>query len=151
MHLGNLLPLEAFQMSREYPDLAMMAPIRQIARLMETRDMSTLKGAFAAENAVLFDNFFPYLFHGKNAALHWAQGFNEHAKRHYQSEAHIRGGSGFRSAWRDNLLSMPTIWNGISNGKPFSETGGWVFVLVKHGRGWRVRCYAWAVTSLNLG
>ena len=42
---------------------------------------------------------------------------------------------------------LPTTWTGKTHGQPFSEDGGWAFVLARDQDRWRIRSYAWAVTA----
>ncbi len=127
-----------------------MAPVGRIARFMETLDASHLSNAFADRNVTIIENFAPYVFAGPGAARRWEKGFRSHAQglcelRHVFGEPRdfsLQGGRAY--------YSMPTTWTGRSNGKPFSENGGWAFVLSRKRRSWRVQSYAWAVTSYSL-
>jgi hypothetical protein len=49
------------------------------------------------------------------------------------------------------FFSLPNTWRGVAGVGPFTETGGWAFVLVWQKEAWRVRGYGWAVTHLAVG
>jgi hypothetical protein len=130
------------------PDPEIIAPIERIARFMETLDPQFLNDDFADREVVLIENFSPYVFEGGDAVARWAKGFAEHAKnirelRHSFGEPHD-----FHRDGDVAYLSLPTTWRGRIGARSFSETGGWAFVLLKQGAGWRVRNYGWAVTDI---
>jgi hypothetical protein len=131
------------------PDAAMLAPIEQIVRFMETGDATGLSG-FADRDVAIIENFAPFLFEGDDAVARWA----------HEMRAHLQGVTGLEHTFGAvqnfaldgdlAFLSMPANWTGISNGRRFDEDGGWAFVLVKvHGE-WRVKNYGWAVTRLDI-
>ena len=55
----------------------------------------------------------------------------------------------FSRAGDQAYFSLPTAWRGVAGGKPFTEKGGWAFVLTRDGGEWRVRAYGWAVIALS--
>ncbi len=134
----------------ERPDFEMIAPIERIARFMETLDARLLENTFAAGGVILIENFPPYVFQGHHAAARWAMSFAKHAKNITGLRHSFGDPQDFSRQGETVFLSLPTTWTGASGGRPFVETGGWAFVLVRQARGWRVRNYGWAVTSIVL-
>jgi hypothetical protein len=137
-------------MAGERPDAEIMAPIERIVRFMETLDSRFLDDAFAGAEVVLIENFPPYVFEGGDAVARWAKGFAEHAKNISELRHSFGDPQDFRRDGELAFLSLPTTWQGKVGASSFIETGGWAFVLVKNARGWRVRNYGWAVTSLAM-
>jgi hypothetical protein len=134
----------------ERPDAEIMTPIERIARFMETLDSQFLNDTFADGDVVLIENFPPYVFEGVDAAARWAKGFAEHAKNITELRHSFGDPHDFHRDAEVAFLSLPTTWRGTIGASSFTETGGWAFVLVKQARGWRVRNYGWAVTSIAL-
>lgn len=128
----------------------MMVPVERIARFIETLDASYLKKTFAGMNVTIIENFAPYVFTGPAAARRWQAGFRAHG-RGLSGLLHAFGQAQDFSVEGDRAyFSLPTKWTGRTDGRKFSEQGGWAFVLVRQGRQWRVQSYGWAVTSYLL-
>lgn len=128
-------------------DADMLAVVEKIARFIATGDAACLN-AFATSEVVILENFAPYLFVGPDAVARWATGMRQHAStlgalRHSFGEAQDFASDGERA-----FFSLPTHWQGTSNGRPFQEDGGWSFLLVNENGAWRVKSYGWAVTRL---
>ena len=127
----------------------MLVPLQAVARFMATGRDDGLREAFAADEVVIVENFPPFLFTGSSAFDRWRDGFRAHAERNGLSELQWRFGEPQDFA-RDGdraFFTLPTTWSGRAHGRPFSEHGGWAFVLEEADRRWRIRGYAWAVTS----
>jgi hypothetical protein len=137
-------------MAGEGPDAEIMAPIERIVRFMETLDAHSLDGAFADREVVIIENFPPYVFEGGDAVARWTRGFAEHAKPIAGLRHTFGDPQDFRRDGETAFISLPTTWRGTIGGHAFIETGGWAFVLVKQGAGWRVRSYCWAVTGIEV-
>jgi hypothetical protein len=131
------------------PEAAMMAPVRAIAQFMATLDDACVESVFA-NDPVIVENFAPYVFRGPSAAARWREGFRQHAAT-LSELANVFGPAQDFSRSGDTVyFVLPTMWTGRTGGKPFEEQGGWSFVLQRQGEGWRVACYAWAVTAFRL-
>ena len=132
------------QSSRE-----MMAPIEALARFMATGDETGLAGAFVAADAVIVENFAPFLFEGPDAFELWRSGLGSHRQVDELTELEWRFGPAQDVAVEGDVayFVLPTTWTGKTHGRPFSEDGGWAFVLVRTEDRWRIRSYAWAVTA----
>ena len=136
-------------MTEEF-DPALLAPIEEVARFLETGDVSLLS-AFAGTGVVIIENFAPHLFEGADAVKRWSQVIlSWHAPPSDLVLKHSFGPVQDLSV-RDGLafLSLPTHWTISQNGRTFQEDGGWAFVLVQEHGEWRVRCYGWAVTRME--
>jgi len=103
---------------------------------------------------VIIENFAPYRFEGPNAVTTWAAGMRAHRVA-TADLVHTFGAAQDFSRTGDRVFfSLPTTWKGTFRGTPFSETGGWAFVLVaapdaKGATTWRVQSYGWAVTGIT--
>ena len=128
----------------------MMAPIERIRRFMQTGEDEGLIDAFEPGGAVIVENFPPYLFEGVGAVTRWRDGFRRRAQEHAFEDLLSEFGAAQDFDYpRPDIafFTLPTRWTGRSDGRPFTEAGGWAFVLVRAGAEWKVRSYAWAVTS----
>jgi hypothetical protein len=126
----------------------MMAPVRAVAEFMATLDATHLDGVFT-DDALIVENFAPYIFRGADALARWREGFRDHAARLGALKAAFGTPQDFRRTGDTAYFVLPTTWTGLTRGKPFEEDGGWAFVLARHGESWRVACYAWAVTAFR--
>jgi hypothetical protein len=135
------------------PTPEMLALPHAIARFMATGADEGLKDIFAAEDVVIVENFPPFLITGPDAVARWLVGFRAHAERSGLSELKHRFGEpqDFARDGERAFFVLPTTWHGKAHGQPFTETGGWAFVLDQVEARWRIRSYAWAVTSGQSG
>ena len=127
----------------------MAAPLRVLARFMATGDDAGLRDAFASDGLVIFENFAPFVFQGPGAFERWRDGFRRHATAGDLTELQHSFGPAQDVSLDDDTayFVLPTTWTGRAHGRPFSEDGGWAFVLVRDQGRWRIRSYAWAVTA----
>lgn len=131
------------------PTSEMLALPEAVARFMATGNGEELRHIFVADGVAIVENFPPFLFQGANALGRWCDGFRAHAERNGLSELQHRFGEPQDFA-RDGdrvFFVLPTTWTGKAHGAPFTEHGGWAFVLDRIVGDWRIRSYAWAVTS----
>ena len=124
----------------------MMAAVEQVARFMATGDDALLEQAFADTNVTIIENFAPYIFQGPGAVQRWAELFKTHATGLANLQVSFGEAHDFSVDGELAYFSLPTTWTGSTKGRKFSEDGGWAFVLARHGAGWRVQNYGWAVT-----
>jgi hypothetical protein len=131
------------------PTKDMLALPDAVARSMATGDDDGLEHAFAAEGIVIIENFPPFLFTGLDAFERWRDGFRAHAARNGLSDLEHRFGEpqDFARDGERAYFVLPTTWTGLTHGRPFSEDGGWAFVLDQSTGAWKIRSYAWAVTA----
>ena len=130
------------------PDSAMLEPVEKIARFIATGDVACLS-AFATRDVVILENFAPHLFSGPDAVARWASDMREHAKTLTDLRHSFGPAQDFTRGGEHVFFSLPTHWQGKTQGRPFHEDGGWSFLLVKEAGGWRVKSYGWAVTRLT--
>jgi hypothetical protein len=131
------------------PDAVMMLPVRALVEFMATLDDALLADVFAADT-VIVENFAPYVFRGPDATARWRAGFREHAATLAGLIVTFGTAQDFSVDGDTAYFVLPTTWTGRTREKPFREEGGWAFVLERRGEGWRVACYAWAVTAFRL-
>jgi hypothetical protein len=129
------------------PDSEMLALVAKIARFIATGDDAMLD-AFARNGVVILENFAPHLFSGPDAVSQWAKGMREHAATLANLRPSFGPAQDFACDDARAFFSLPTHWQGMSNGRPFQEDGGWSFMLVREEGQWRVQCYGWAVTGV---
>jgi len=129
------------------PDSEMLALVAKIARFIATGDDAMLD-AFAGNGVVILENFAPHLFSGPDAVPQWAKGMREHASTLANLRPSFGPAQDFACDDARAFFSLPTHWQGTSNGRPFQEDGGWSFMLVREDGRWRVQCYGWAVTGV---
>jgi hypothetical protein len=134
-------------MADEQPTAEMMAPVEKIAHFIAAGDAADLS-AFADKGVVIVENFAPYLFEGPKAVSHWATKMRAHTAQLSNLKHSFGPAQDFGVSGALAYFSLPTHWDGISNGRSFGEDGGWAFVLTRQGREWRVLSYGWAVTRL---
>ena len=131
----------------EQPDAKMMAAVYRVAQFIETGGVSSSNQILATGHVTIIENFRPYLFSGPKAVKSWSRQMREHlvgvtALRYNFDRAHDFSRDGDQV-----FFSLPTTWQGLDHGKPFTEKGGWAFVLTKQDGEWRVRDYGWAVVK----
>jgi len=129
------------------PDSEMLALVAKIARFIATGDDAMLD-AFAGNGVVILENFAPHLFSGPDAVSQWAKGMREHAATLANLRPSFGPAQDLACDDARAFFSLPTHWQGTSNGRPFQEDGGWSFMLVREDGRWRVQCYGWAVTGV---
>ena len=124
----------------------MMAPIERLARFMATLDETHLKDIFA-DDVTIHENFAPFVFAGSDAVARWTSRFRDHAKNLSNLKHSFGAAQDFHTEGTLAYFALPTTWTGQSRGQAFHETGGWSFVLIRQNTAWRLKAYAWAVTS----
>ena len=127
----------------------MRVPIQALVRFMATGEDAGLEDAFIPDGLVIVENFAPFVFDGPGAFERWRDGFRRHAEAGGLSELRHSFGEA-QDVTLDGAAAyfvLPTTWTGKTHGVPFSEDGGWAFVLVRDQDRWRIRSYAWAVTA----
>jgi hypothetical protein len=129
------------------PPATMMAPVEKIAHFIATGDDADLS-AFADRGVVIVENFAPYLFEGPGAVQRWANGMRIHTAATDALQHSFGPAIDFSTDGDRAYFSLPTHWTGRAGSTPFSEDGGWSFVLVRQKSEWRVLSYGWAVTRM---
>jgi hypothetical protein len=131
------------------PTTDMMQPVRELATFMSTLPRDQHPTVFARNGLCIVENFAPYLFCGRDAALGWERGFRAHAADEALSalSAHFDDAHDFNRSGRRCYFSLPTTWTGLTHGRRFEEHGAWAFVIERHGAGWRILGYGYGVTT----
>jgi hypothetical protein len=131
------------------PTPAMMAPVRTLAAFMSTLPPGEHRPVFARKGLCIVENFAPFLFCGRDAALAWERGFRAHAADEGLSElsAQFADAHDFNMSGNRCYFSLPTTWTGLTHGRRFEEHGAWAFVIEQHGAAWRILGYGYGVTA----
>ena len=131
------------------PDPEMLAVVERVARFIETLDAAEIADVFADRNVTIIENFAPYRFDGATALDAWASGMRAH--REATADLHHAFGApqDYSRTGDQAFFSLPTTWTGRFRARPFTETGGWAFVLTRQNDRWRIQSYGWAVTSIT--
>jgi hypothetical protein len=129
----------------------MLAPCHAVARFIATGDPALVEHALAPGPVTIMEDFAPFLFEGRGAARAWTHAMRAHVAG--LTRMRYRFGRAHDFFTRGDVASfcLPTRWRGLSAGVPFTETGGWSFILAAGDGLWRVRAYAWGVTGHKKG
>jgi hypothetical protein len=130
--------------SQPMPSAAMMAPIRALVRFVNTGAPAAL-GTYA-RGAVITDEFAPFIWTTADAGARWSVGFTGYNAASKITKPHItlNPPTEFNVSGSRAYVVFPAAFTPLLNGKPFTETGYWTFVVVKDGTVWRVASQAWA-------
>jgi hypothetical protein len=136
------------------PDAAMLDLAHRVARFIATLDDAEIAGVFADRDVVIIENFAPYRFGGPDAVTNWAAGMRAHRVATADLVFTFGTPQDFSRTGDRAFFALPTTWRGSYRGTPFTETGGWAFVLVATADAsgtpsWRVQSYGWAVTGIT--
>jgi hypothetical protein len=134
------------------PDAAMLRPVDALMRAMARFDDTEEPPDVFAAQITIVENFAPFVFEGLDVPARWWHGFRTHAVagKLANLEASFGAAQDYQRAGDTVFFTWPTRWNGTTDSRRFVEHGGWVFVLVLESGAWRIRSYAWAVTSFEL-
>jgi hypothetical protein len=133
------------------PDRAMLAPCHAVARFIATGDAALVDHIFAAGPVTILEVFAPFLFEGRGAARAYIHAMRAHVAPLKQMHYRFGPANDFYVSGDLASFSLPTRWRGLSAAVPFTETGGWKFILTRADGAWRVRAYAWGVTAYKRG
>lgn len=131
-------------------DPTMMAPIERIAEFIASGGVGSPAAAFADAKVTIIENFAPYVFAGATAVTAWTLGMRAHLSGLTELRHRFGEPQNFSRSDDQVFLSLPTEWSGCIAGRPFTEHGGWCFVLTRQGHDWRIRSYGWAVTDISV-
>jgi hypothetical protein len=130
--------------SQPLPSAAMMTPIRALVRFVNT-GTSAPSGTYA-RGAVITDEFAPFVWTTTDAGNRWSTGFTAYNAASKITRPHIvlNLPTEFNVSASRAYVVFPAAFTPLLNGKPFTETGYWTFVIVKDGTVWRVASQTWA-------
>lgn len=132
------------------PDPAMMAAPEALARFLETRNVALLDRVFSDDEEVaILENFPPHLFRGRAGVSRWRGLMAEHVGKLAQLRHTFGPAQDYGETEDQAFFTLPTTWTGMRGGVPFTEHGGWSFLMVREDDSWRIRAYAWAVTGVS--
>ena len=127
------------------PDAEMMAAAQRVASFIAAGGGTSLEGIFAERDVTIVENFAPFVFEGSDAVATWSKLMRAHLDGITALRHHFGDAFDFSRSGDEVYFSLPTTWRGLNRGKPFSESGGWAFVLTREEGAWRVLAYGWAV------
>ncbi len=130
----------------------MMRPVNALRRAMQRFNADEAPNVFSARQVTITENFAPYVFDGSDVPSRWWREFRQHATaaKLRRLRAVFGGAQDYERTGDTAFFTLPTRWSGATESRRFVENGGWAFVLVRESHGWRIRSYAWAVTSFDL-
>jgi hypothetical protein len=130
--------------SQPMPSAAMMTPIQALVRFVNTGTPAPA-GTYA-RGAVISDEFAPFVWTSADAGARWSSGFASYNAASKITKPHIvlNLPTEFNVSAIRAYVVFPAVFTPLLNGKPFTETGYWTFVLVKDGALWRVASQTWA-------
>jgi hypothetical protein len=133
----------------EGPTTAMLAPVQALVAFMASLPRAGHPAIFVRRGLTIIENFPPYVFAGRDAAVRWERGFRRHALAGALTNltAEFGPAQDFSADRSRAFFVLPTIWTGHASGAPFRERGAWSFVLLRLEPGWRILGYGWGVTS----
>ncbi len=131
------------------PSPAMMVPIQNVVRFVNT-GLAIVPGTYARD-AVVTDEFAPFVWTSINAGASWSQRFTASNAATNITRPHIvlSAPTEFNVSSPRAYIVFPGLFTPLLNGKPYTETGYWTFVLVKDGAAWRIASQAWAGVSFH--
>jgi ketosteroid isomerase-like protein len=99
-----------------------------------------------ADNAVIIDEFAPYVWTGAKVAQTWAQDYDADAKARHISDprmdyaAPVRAESDGKSAY----IVLPTVYRIKLEGRSMSAAGTMTFVMSNTAGGWKIASWTYA-------
>ena len=111
-------------------------------------DMNAFYAAHAPD-AVIIDEFAPFIWTGKDAPHVWAQGFEADAKTQHITDprmdyaAPIRAESDGKSAY----ILLPTVYRIKQNGRSMSAAGTMSFVMTRAAGGWKIASWTYSAPA----
>lgn len=108
--------------------------------------------ASCAANAIVVDDFAPYVWSGPGACAKWLAGIGQLAKMMAMSKLVVAGG---KSLYVDGTAARGEVvvdarFTAQMGGKSVYETGAWTFVLTKASGTWKFAAIAWSQTGTNM-
>jgi hypothetical protein len=131
------------------PTQAMMAPIERIVTFVNT-GTKIPTGTYAGASTIT-DEFAPFHWTAGNIGLQWSERFTVSNSAAKITDPHIVLGAPtefVRTSDRAYIV-FPGRFTPLLDGKPFTETGYWTFVVVRDGAVWCVASQAWAGVSFH--
>lgn len=131
------------------PPASVMATVHGVVAAANA-DNTTRVGSYFVRNAVLVDEFAPYVWTGRDAAAHWWQAMDRmNASTHVTdmriAVARVTQANIARSG-AYVVVQMLITWR--DHGKPWRESGLWALTLRNTGSSWKVASASWATSSV---
>jgi hypothetical protein len=147
--LGYLVAPAAFGATPPVPTTAMMAPIERLAMFVNTG--SAIPAGTYAHGATITDEFAPFHWTTGDVGRQWSEGFTAYNASVKITKPHFVLGAPteYVTSPTRAYFVLPGTFTPLLNGKPFTETGYWTFVVVRDGAVWRVEAQAWAGVSFK--
>ncbi len=142
--LGCFAASAAFGATAPAPTAAMMAPIERLTTFVNTG--SAIPVGTYARGATITDEFAPFHWTMGDVSRQWSEGFTAYnaASKITKPRFVLGAPTEFASTADRAYIVLPGRFTPLLNGKPFTETGFWTFVVVRDGAVWRVASQTWA-------
>jgi ketosteroid isomerase-like protein len=131
---------------------AMAGPAEEAAAAVTTwvdkfnaGDTNAFKAAHAP-NAVIIDEFGPYLWSGPNAPQQWLDDYGKDAATHGITGGRLDYAAPTRAQSNGNMayVVLPTIYRFQQAGKMKSAAGNMTFVMTKAGHDWKIASWTYS-------
>lgn len=117
----------------------------------ENADNGSMLNSFFAPNAVVVDEFAPFVWSGHDAAAHWWQAMDSTNASTHVSAMHIQ----IQKITQANVthdsayvvVRLAITWR--DHGKPWREVGLWALTLRDSANRWKIVSASWATASIT--
>ena len=102
-----------------------------------------------AQNAVIVDEFSPFVWTGADAPKRWIEDYGKDAAANGISNGHMDYATPIRADARETAayIVMPTIYSFQQGGKKKSAAGSMTFVMTKVGTDWKIASWTYSATA----
>lgn len=129
---------------------AVQAPIAGAIAAANADNGSALN-AYFAPNAVVVDEFAPFVWSGKNAAKHWWAAMDSSNAAAHITAMHVAlqeiTQANVTHAGAYVVVRLAITWR--DHGKPYREIGLWALTLHPSANDWKIVSASWATASIT--
>lgn len=102
-----------------------------------------------AQNAVIVDEFAPYMWTGADAPKRWLEDYGKDATAKVISNSHMDYATPIRAEASETsaYIVMPTIYSFQQGGKKKSAAGSMTFVMTKVANDWKIASWTYSAAA----
>lgn len=140
------LALVTSPLSAEPQTDVLTKPIGQFIDGFNKGDTRSAFAAYATGNVSITDEFAPHIWTGPKAPQAWAARYDVHAKATRVTDGVVTWSAPTRIEVEGSqaYVIVPTLYTYKERGQATREEGQMTFVLVKVGKGWKIRAWTWS-------